>query len=131
MERTGSQLARLSQSTAGQELDGQSFFTLARMAGGAPEERPPIYWHFPGYVEGSQEAGTWRTTPGGAIRVGRYKLIEFFETGEIELYNVEEDIGEENNLAELERRRAEELHTMLRDWRERTGAPMPALKYDD
>ena len=99
----------------GQELDGKSFLELVRLAGGAiPEERPPICWHFPGYIEGNQDAGAWRTTPGGAIRVGRYKLIEFFETDDVELYNVElynveEDLHEENNLAELEWRRADEI----------------------
>ena len=48
-------------------------------------------------------SGTWQTTPGGVIRVSRYKLIEFFETGDVELYNLDEDIAEQNNLAELER----------------------------
>ena len=57
----------------------------------------PLYWHFPGYLGAGKDG--WRTTPAGAIRAGDWKLIEFFETGKIELYNLAEDIGEKNDLA--------------------------------
>ncbi len=113
---------------AGETIDGTSFYQLVRLAARVPEPRPPVYWHFPGYLQGNQDVGAWRTTPAGAIRVGNHKLIEFFETGEVELYNLQQDLGEQNNLATLQPERAQELHAMLKQWRQDTGAPMPEPK---
>ena len=110
------------------DIDGVSFYQTLRSAGKSPTPRPPIYWHFPGYLEGRSDAAAWRTTPAGALRIGRYKVIEFFETGEIELYNLEEDISEENNLITLMPEKAAEMQAELRHWRERTNAPMPTPK---
>jgi hypothetical protein len=62
------------------------------------------------------------------MRLGRYKVIEFFETAEIELYNLEEDISEQNNLIKLLPEKAEEMRAELAHWRERTKAPMPRPK---
>jgi len=110
------------------EIDGSSFFPTLRSAGKSPSPRPAIYWHFPGYLQGNEAAGAWRTTPGGALRIGRYKIIEFFETGEVELYNLEEDIAEKNNLITLMPDKAEEMQAELAHWRMRTNAPMPTPK---
>ena len=107
-------------------IDGTSFVDVIR-TGRSTEARPPIYWHFPGYLQGQGE-GVWRTTPAGAIRVENYKLLEFFETGEVELYNLEDDISEQQDLAEADPVKTAELHGMLRDWRERLNAPMPEMK---
>ncbi|MCP5120075.1 MAG: sulfatase, partial [bacterium] len=108
------------------KLDGVSFANLLR--GGAAGERPPIYWHFPGYLQGRQEVGAWRTTPAGAIRDGEYKLIEFFETGATELYNLSEDISEQKNLVAEMPVKAKQLHEKLVSWRKATNAPMPTMK---
>ncbi len=109
------------------EIDGSSFYPTLRGAGKSATPRPPIYWHFPGYLQGSGD-GAWRTTPAGALRLGRFKVIEFFETGEVELYNLEEDIAEENNLIKLMPDKAEEMQAELASWRERMAAPMPQPK---
>lgn len=85
--------------------------------------RDAIYWHFPGYLGGSQH--TWRTTPGGAIRSGDYKLIEYFEDGHLELYNLKNDLSQTTNLAEKEPAKAKELHDKLIAWRKSINAPMP------
>jgi arylsulfatase A-like enzyme len=77
-----------------------------------------LYWHYPHY---SNQGGP----PEGAIRVGNYKLIEFFEDGRLELYNLTNDIGERHNLAQAEPAKAAELHTRLVAWRESVGAVMP------
>ncbi|MBI1357519.1 MAG: sulfatase-like hydrolase/transferase [Acidobacteria bacterium] len=106
------------------EIDGVSFYSALR-DGHRDRPRGPIYWHFPGYLEGRREVGAWRTTPAGAIRENNYKLIEFFETGEVELYNLTEDISERQNLAEVDRPRAEEMRNKLAEWRRLTNAPMP------
>src|SRR5262249_34102357 len=83
----------------------------------------PLYWHFPGYLGAGTEA--WRTTPGGAIRDGDWKLLEFFEGGRLELYNLRDDTGERRNLAREMPERVKELHARLVTWRERIGAPRP------
>ena len=90
--------------------------------------RDAIYWHFPGYLQADAQRGTWRTTPAGAIRSGDWKLIEFFEDGRIELYNLRDDLGEGRNLAELNPDRARQLHEKLIAWRQAVGAPMPVPK---
>lgn len=109
------------------EIDGVSFFSALR-DGRRDEPRGPIYWHFPGYLEGRRDVGAWRTTPGGAILDGNYKLIEFLETGALELYNLNEDISEQTNLAEVDRTRAQQMQQQLAEWRRRTNAPMPQPK---
>ena len=108
-------------------IDGVSFRpALAGREG--TSARPPLYWHFPGYLEARAEKGAWRTTPAGAIRGGDWKLIEFFETGEIELYNLIQDVGERNDLARERPEKAAELRRELAEWRDRLEAPMPQRK---
>ena len=58
-------------------------------------------------------------------RMGDYKLIEFFEDGHLELYNLANDIGERHNLAQAEPAKAADLHARLVAWRESVGAAMP------
>ena len=72
--------------------------------------------------------GPWRTTPAGAVRSGDYKLIEFFEDGVLELYDLHKDPGESINLVDQLSDKAELLHGSLRSWREKVGADMPKLK---
>ena len=110
------------------KLDGTSFWSLAVNDPKPASSRAPLYWHFPGYLEGRGELGVWRTTPGGAIRFGEFKLIEFFETGGLELYNLAEDIGEQKNLAKAMPGKTRDLHEQLKAWREATNAPMPLMK---
>ncbi|MHC4625465.1 MAG: sulfatase, partial [Planctomycetota bacterium] len=106
---------------AGQVLDGASFLPLLRGSGDLG--RDAIFWHFPAYLQGS--GGTWRTTPAGAIRKGKWKLIEFFEDGRVELYDIVRDISEKNDLAEKMPEKAKELHELLKNWRESVNAKVP------
>ena len=64
-------------------------------------------WHFPNYTN---QGGR----PAGAIREGDWKLVEHFEDGSVELYNLAQDVGEANDLAASEPARAEDLHRKLR-----------------
>jgi len=100
-------------------LDGKSIVPLLRQAGGL--ERDAIYWHYPHYHH---------TAPGGSIREGEYKLIEFYEDGALELYNLAEDIGEQSNLAEKAPKKAAELRERLSEWRKSVNAKMPTLNED-
>ena len=78
-----------------------------------------LYWHYPHYH---------RTKPYGAVRHGDWKLIEFFEDGRLELYNLKEDMAEKNNLAESMPEKAAELLKNMKAWREDVGAQMPTPK---
>ncbi len=110
----------------GQPQDGTSFVPLLRNPQ-ASLERDALYWHFPAYLQGKGDpmGGPFRTTPAGAIRSGDWKLIEWFETGHRELYNLENDIGETNNLAEANTDKLKELQTKLDNWQQDVKAPVP------
>lgn len=111
-------------SPAGQVLDGKSFVPLLRSPDGAASlGRDALYWHFPGYLGAGKN--DWRTTPAGRIRSGDDVLIEFFETGKIELYNLRDDLSQKHDLAANQPERAEELHQKLAAWRKAINAPMP------
>jgi arylsulfatase A-like enzyme len=103
---------------AGQPLDGTSCLPLLTDTDQAPTARPPLYWHFPGFLGE-------RSTSVGAIRDGDWKLMEFFEDGQLELYDLTHDVGEAKNLAEDEPARAAAMQARLAAWRHAIHAPMP------
>jgi arylsulfatase A-like enzyme len=107
---------------AGTPLDGESLVPLFRDPT-ARLQRDAIYQHFPGYLGAGQ--GSWRTTPVGIIQAGDWKLMEFFEDGRLELYNLKDDIGETTNLAQKMPETTKELHTKMLAWRADIKAPMP------
>ena len=98
----------------GQPLDGRSLLPLLRGKGRFADRA--IYWHYPHYHH---------STPAGALREDDWKLIEFFEDGTLELYNLRDDLGEENNLAALFPRRTAKLQRKLAAWRRKIDAAMP------
>ena len=107
-----------------QPLDGASLMPL--FAGKSDWNRAELYWHFPAYLEaGKRSDSPWRTTPAGAIRVGKWKLIEFYEDGRRELYDLDNDAGEEMNIHKVHPQKAKELHALLDSWRKKLGAPVP------
>lgn len=84
------------------------------------EERP-IFWHYPYAARGLG------VKPSGAVRLGNYKLIEFYEDMHVELYNLKTDVQESNNLVEKEIAKTEELKTLLYQWRNDINVNMPLL----
>ena len=89
-----------------------------------------LYWHFPCYLQAysvydEQRDPLFRTRPVSVIRVGEWKLHQYFEGDDLELYNLEKDIGETNNVAAKYPEKTEELLGRLKAWRERVGAPVP------
>jgi arylsulfatase A-like enzyme len=103
-----------------QPLDGISMLPAMTKLPILPRD---LYWHFPGYLGAGP--GTWRTTPAGAIRSGNFKLIEFFEDGRRELYDLQADLSQKTNLAKAQPDKAAELHAKLVAWRKAVNAPMP------
>ena len=57
--------------------------------------------------------------------MGDYKLIEWFETGRLELYDLSQDIGETNDLSESHPQVLAQLHQRMKAWRAEVGAPVP------
>ncbi len=96
--------------------DGVSL--LDQLKGGQSIERKTLYWHYPHY-----HGSTW--APGAAIRDGDWKLIEFYEYDEVELYNLRDDIGESNNLADTNPDKTKALREKLRAWQTEMNAKMP------
>ena len=82
--------------------------------------RDAIYWHYPHYHPGG-------ATPYGAIRERDWKLIEFYEDGHVELYNLKDDIGETNDLAKEKPELAKRLQEKLHAWRTEVDAQMPTV----
>lgn len=109
-------------------LDGESVVPLLR-DGKAHLKRDAIYQHFPGYLGAG--VNLWRTTPVGIIEVGDWKLMEFFEDGRLELYNLHDDIGEAKNLAQELPDKTRELHDRMKAWRAAINAPMPTPNKGD
>jgi arylsulfatase A-like enzyme len=105
----------------GHHLSGESMVRL--LAGGDTLEREAIYWHFPGYQPGS--ANTFRITPSSVVRKGPWKLTEHFEDGRLELYNLDDDIGETTDLAAVRPEKARELKALLDTWHTETEAGIP------
>ena len=104
-------------------IDGKSFTRLVK---GQKMNRGPIYWHFPHYSNHGMQS------PGGGIRDGDYKLLEYFENGTVQLFNLAKDIGEQNDLSKTNVRKAKELTAKLHQWRKDVQAQMmtPNPNYD-
>ncbi len=100
-------------------IDGVSILPLLK----DPEaklRRDTLYWHYPlarRHFLGGRSAG--------AIRKGAWKLIEFFDAGTVELYNLAEDVGERKDLAQTMPGKVAELKAALAEWRKEAGAVIP------
>ena len=92
-------------------VDGVS---LAPLLKGGDLKRDALFWHYPHY---SNQGGR----PGGAVRAGDWKLIEFYEDGRRELFDLKKDPGEANNRIAGRPEIARELAAKLQAWRESVG----------
>lgn len=111
-------------------LDGQSLMPLLTNGKDALEERA-LFWHFPIYLQSTNfqfqdgRDSFFRTRPGSVIRKGKWKLHEYFEDGSFELYDLENDIGEEKNLVDEFPEIKEDLFQLLNEWRTEMQADIP------
>ncbi len=97
--------------------DGESLLPV--LSGDGKLERDALFFHYPNY------AFHRKNRLGGAIRSGKYKLIERFDDGSLELFDLEADLSEKTNIAAKNQDLAEKLAQSLHDWRESVGANMP------
>jgi uncharacterized sulfatase len=99
-----------------QTIDGLSLKPLFTDPG-AGLEREALFWHYPHYHH---------DRPACSIRERDWKLIEYLDgTGDIELYQLAEDIGETVNLAGEKAGRVADLKKKLAAWRQKVIARMP------
>jgi len=83
----------------------------------------PLFWHFPHY---NNQGGR----PGGVIREGNWKLIEFYDTEKAELYDLRTDSGEEKDRAADQPDRVKAMRAKLADWRKSIKAQENTLNRD-
>jgi arylsulfatase A-like enzyme len=98
----------------GVKTDGLSFVSLFKQD--KIKERP-LFWHYPHYSNQGVE-------PGSAVRLGNFKLIDNFQSGKQELYDLEKDLSETNDISASNPEKTKELYNLLKDWRTKTGAKM-------
>ena len=96
-------------------VDGKSILPLLK---GEPLAERPLYWHYPHY-------GNQGGRPISIIRKGDWKLIHFWEDNRNELYNLTNDIHEDNNLAGTEEQLTNEMYTQLTAWLKEVNAQYP------
>ena len=115
-----------------QPVDGRSLLPLLKGETETFCERP-IYWYFPAYLEsysntGEQRDPLFRARPVAAIRIGDFKLKEYYEDGHIALYNLRNDIGERKNLADEMPEKRDEILSELHRWQDGIGAERTLAK---
>lgn len=99
-------------------LDGKSLAPILFHPDHQPKQDRPLFWHYPHF---SNQLGR----PAGSVRLGDYKLVELYETGTLELYNLNDDLSEVNNLANEMPEKLREMHSLLVNWRKEVNAQMP------
>lgn len=128
-------------------IDGESLLPLFRQSGEL--KRESIFWHMPGYLNKPVTRGrdkVFRTRPVTVIRKGKWKLHMYLEewvldggadkiatNNSVELYNLEDDLGEHEDLANKETEVRDQLVQEITEWHITTGAPIPRQrnpKYD-
>lgn len=110
-------------------VDGVSLVPLLTEQGTL--HRDTLYWHYPHYAD---QVRVPQATPGGgpgaAMREGNWKLIQHFDTGFHELYDLSKDLGETNNLAALMPDKVLAMAHKLHDWQDAVKAQWPTQNPD-
>ena len=128
--------AEIGGSDSSSARDGTSMVSMIRDSGSGLPQRPMV-WHFPYYHPerrypqrrdeiGVDDGETSKTKPQTAIRVGDWKLIHFFENSVDELYNVERDPSESEDLSQRHPAKTSQLRKQLMDYLSEVNARLPA-----
>ena len=102
-------------------VDGISMMPALKgdVSGTEKLKQKPLFWHFPHYSNHGAQS------PGGAVRLGDYKLIEYYENNTVQLFNLKKDPSEQNDLSKTEPETVKKLRGLLQAWRKNVGAQMP------
>lgn len=109
---------------AGNQLDGTDLYPLLTMR--EKSIKRDLFWHFPAYLESyTDDSDGFRAKPYTSLRSGKWKLIYYYENGNVELFNLEEDPKEEHNVADRHKKMAAEMKAKIFEWIKKTNAPVP------
>lgn len=97
-------------------VDGVSLVPLLTEKEGWAVKDRALFWHFPHYSNHGQQS------PGGAVRYGDFKLLDYFENNTVQLFNLADDPGEKNDISQSNPEKVKELRKMLQEWRENVNA---------
>jgi arylsulfatase A-like enzyme len=103
-----------------QHKDGENFVQVLKGTR-ISLKRKNTYWHYPHYHSSGQK-------PVSVIRNEKYKLIHWIEEDYIELYDLENDPGENRELSEMFPDIASSMLDQLESWRSETAVQMPERK---
>jgi arylsulfatase A-like enzyme len=98
-----------------QHVDGVS---LKKAMQGQAMAKRDLFWHYPHY-------GNQGGEPSSIIRSGNWKLIHYYEDGRNELYKIDDDIGEQNDLAANHPEKGQELAKKLESWLQEKNVKFP------
>lgn len=118
------EMAGIKNQASKQVIDGKSFVPLLTNKGKNPAKGRSLYWNFP---------NNWGATGPGigstcTIRKGDWKLIYYYETGKKELFNLRQDIGEEQDLSATNPKIVKRLSKDLSDYLRKVGGQRPSFK---
>ncbi|MFB6120747.1 MAG: sulfatase [Halobacteriaceae archaeon] len=102
----------------GQAIDGESLRPLLE-DDTVGLDRDAVFWHYPHY-------GNQGGTPSAAVRAGDWKLIEFFETDDVALYDLGADVREARDLSDHRPAVVDDLRRRLHEWQDDVDARFPA-----
>ena len=111
------------------DLDGEDLTPIFK---GEKLKKRELYFHFPVYLEPYRvqlDSGTdplFRTRPGTVIIKDNWKLHHYYEDNKFELYDLEKDVSESQNLSEIKKEKKNELLIDLNNWRKTNNAPIPS-----
>ncbi|WP_225865871.1 sulfatase [Dyadobacter aurulentus] len=117
--------------------DGLSILSLMQKGSEEKFENREIFWHFPVYLENYQgikddsRDPLFRTRPGSAIRIGKWKLLQFFEDDVLELYDLENDPGERIDLAKVNVKQTATMLSALQKFQKKLNTPIPSQANPD
>lgn len=103
-------------------------------------EPRPLHWHFPAYLQSynqvydEQRDVLFRSRPCSVIRKGNWKLVRYFESGDIELFDLKKDMAETTNVAQSNPSTVERLDAEMKAWQSKTDAAIPTAanpKFDE
>ncbi len=117
------EMAQIKNPKVVQTIDGQSFVPILTEEKQIAEPRP-LFWHYPNEW-GPSGPGIGASS---AVRLGAWKFIHFHENGHLELYNLNDDIGEAQNLALVNSEKTKELAEVLSNYLRTVNAQMPSNK---
>ncbi|UCS94024.1 sulfatase [Echinicola marina] len=101
-------------------LDGIDLSDL--ITDGKKPSKRPLFWHYP------SETGNWENRMASAVQYEGFKLLEFYEDGRLELYHLEEDEAETENLVKSMPQKVEALQGLLEKWKTEVKAEIPVIQ---